>query len=155
MLGWDRWFWGRPQPLDRTVETVDHDIGRLLEEVYSHDYLCEELWHHFLQSQPENLTMFNGHGVAELSRGYRVNSDTSTYGESGSPNQSCQGNPQLDIRGNWPGMSASAIASVECEHEHRVTIDSLVDLHEHGSDTDGPRIVCNTTALELQVELKR
>jgi len=40
-------------------------------------------------------------------------------------------------------------ASVECEHEHIVLIDSLLDLHEHSSDTDGPMIVCNTTAQEL------
>jgi hypothetical protein len=38
-------------------------------------------------------------------------------------------------------------ASVETEHEHIVIMDSLVDLHEHGGDTDDPTIVCNTTAL--------
>jgi len=37
MLGWDWEFWYRPQVLDGTVETTDHDIGRLLEEVNSHD----------------------------------------------------------------------------------------------------------------------
>jgi hypothetical protein len=40
-------------------------------------------------------------------------------------------------------------ASVECEHEHIVIIDSLLDLHGHGGDTDGPTIVSNTTALTL------
>jgi len=93
--------------------------------------------------------MSNGHGVEDLRRWYWVNSDTWTYGDSRSPNQICQWNPQLDFQGNWPGMSASVSASVECEHEHIVIIDSLVDLHEHGGDTDGPTIVCNTTALGL------
>ena len=46
-------------------------------------------------------------------------------------------------------MSASVSASVECEHEHIVIIDSLLDLHEHGGDTGGPTIVSNTTALGL------
>jgi hypothetical protein len=41
------------------------------------------------------------------------------------------------------------IASVECEHEHIVIIDSLLDLHAHGGDTDGPTIVNHTTALGL------
>ena len=40
-------------------------------------------------------------------------------------------------------------ASVECEHEHIVIIDSPLNLHEHGGDTDGPTIVNNTTALGL------
>jgi hypothetical protein len=40
-------------------------------------------------------------------------------------------------------------ASVECEHEHIVLIDSLLDLREHGGDTDGPTIVSNTTAQGL------
>jgi hypothetical protein len=39
--------------------------------------------------------------------------------------------------------------SVECKHEHIVIIDSLLDLHERGGDTDGPTIVSNTTALGL------
>jgi hypothetical protein len=40
--------------------------------------------------------------------------------------------------------------SVECEHEHIVIIDSLLDLHAHGGgDTDGRTIVNNTTALGL------
>ena len=30
--------------------------------------------------------------------------------------------------------------SAECEHEHIVIIDSQLDLHEHGGDTDGPTI---------------
>ena len=30
-------------------------------------------------------------------------------------------------------------ASVECEHEHIVLINSLLDLYEHGGDTDGLR----------------
>jgi len=40
-------------------------------------------------------------------------------------------------------------ASVECEHEHIVIIDSLPNLHAHGGDTDGPTIVNNTTARGL------
>jgi len=39
--------------------------------------------------------------------------------------------------------------SVECEHEHIVIIDSLLDLHGHGGDTDGPMIGSNTTSLSL------
>jgi len=39
--------------------------------------------------------------------------------------------------------------SVECEHEHIVLIDSLLDLHEHGGDTDGPMMISNTTAQGL------
>jgi hypothetical protein len=46
-------------------------------------------------------------------------------------------------------VSASVSASVQCEHEHIVIIDSLLDLHAHGGDTDGPTIVNNTTALGL------
>ena len=46
-------------------------------------------------------------------------------------------------------MSSSVSVSVECEHKHIVIIDSLLDLHEHGGDTDGPTIVNNTTALGL------
>jgi len=46
-------------------------------------------------------------------------------------------------------VSASVSVSVDCEHEHIVIIDSLVDPHEHGGDTDGPTIACNTTALGL------
>jgi hypothetical protein len=40
-------------------------------------------------------------------------------------------------------------ARVECEHEHIVLIDSLLDLHEHGGDTDVRTIVSNTTAQGL------
>jgi hypothetical protein len=40
-------------------------------------------------------------------------------------------------------------ASVECEHEHIVIIDSQLDLHAHRGDTDGPTIVNNTTVLGL------
>jgi hypothetical protein len=46
-------------------------------------------------------------------------------------------------------VNARVSASVECEHEHIVIIDSLLDLHGHGGDTDGPTIVGNTTALTL------
>jgi len=46
-------------------------------------------------------------------------------------------------------VSSSVSASVECEHEHIVIIGSLLDLHEHGGDTDGPTILNNTTALGL------
>jgi hypothetical protein len=63
--------------------------------------------------------------------------------------------PQLDFQGNWAGVSASVSASVECEHEHIVIIDSLLDLYEHGGDTDAPTIVNNTTALGLQVEIRQ
>jgi len=42
-----------------------------------------------------------------------------------------------------------SIACVECEHEHIVIIDSLLDLHDLGGDTDGPTIVSNTTAQGL------
>jgi len=66
-----------------------------------------------------------------------------------SPNQICQRNRQLDFQGNWASVSASGSASVECEHEHIVLIDSLLDLHEHGGDTDGPTIDSNTTAQGL------
>jgi hypothetical protein len=45
-------------------------------------------------------------------------------------------------------------ASVECEHEHIVLINSLLDLYEHGGDTDGPTILSNTTAQRLYVELR-
>jgi hypothetical protein len=83
--------------------------------------------------------MSNGHGVQDLSQWYWFNGDTWTHGESSSPNQICQRNPQLDFQDNWPGMSASVSASVECEHEHIVIIDSLLDLHEHGGDTDALR----------------
>jgi hypothetical protein len=93
--------------------------------------------------------MFNGHGVEDLSRWYWVNGDTWTYRENRSLNQICQRNPHLDYQGNWTGVSASVSASVECEHEHIVIINSLLDLHKHGGDTDGPPIVSNTTALEL------
>jgi hypothetical protein len=51
------------------------------------------------------------------------------------------------------GVSASVSASVECEPERIVIIDSLLDL-EHGGDTDVPSIVINTTALGLKVELR-
>jgi len=95
----------------------------------------------------------NGHGVEDLNRWYWVNGDTWTHRESRSPNQSCQLNPQLSFQGNWASVStslrASLRASVECKHEHIVIIDSLLDLHEHGGDNDGPMIVCNTTALGL------
>ena len=37
MLGRDRRFWRCPQRLDGTVETTDHDVGRLLDEVDSRD----------------------------------------------------------------------------------------------------------------------
>jgi len=47
-----------------------------------------------------------------------------------------QWNPQLDFRGNWPGMSASVSARVECEHEHLVIIDSLVDLRSQTRASD-------------------
>jgi hypothetical protein len=67
--------------------------------------------------------MSNGHGVKDLSRWYWVNSDTWTYGESRFLNQICQRNQLLDFQGNWPGMSASVSASVECEHQHIVIID--------------------------------
>ena len=40
-------------------------------------------------------------------------------------------------------------ASVECEHEHILTIDSLLYLHGHGGDTDGSTIGSNTTALTI------
>jgi hypothetical protein len=40
-------------------------------------------------------------------------------------------------------------ASVECEDEHIVIIDSLLDRYKHGGDTDGPTIVSNATALRL------
>jgi len=40
-------------------------------------------------------------------------------------------------------------ARVECEHQRIVIVDSLLDLYEHGGDTDGPTIVINTTALGL------
>jgi len=40
-------------------------------------------------------------------------------------------------------------ASVECEPEHIVIIASLLDLHDHGGDTDGSTIVSNTTSLGL------
>jgi hypothetical protein len=53
------------------------------------------------------------------------------------------------FRSNWTSVSASMSASVEYEHEHIVLIDSLLDLHEHGGDTDGPTIVSNTTAQGL------
>jgi len=46
-------------------------------------------------------------------------------------------------------VSASVSASVECEHDHIVIIDSRLDLHEHGGDTNGSTIVSNTTALGL------
>jgi hypothetical protein len=91
--------------------------------------------------------MSTGHSVEDFSRWYWVNSDTCTYGESRSPNEICQRNLQRDFPGNWPGMSVSMSASVECEHEHIVIIDSLLDLHKHGGDTDGPTVACNTTAL--------
>jgi len=45
--------------------------------------------------------------------------------------------------------------SVECKHDHIVIIDSLLDLHEHGGNNDGPMIVCNTTALGLKVEIRQ
>ena len=46
-------------------------------------------------------------------------------------------------------------ASVEYEHEHIVIINSLLDLHAHGGDTDGPTIVNNTTALvEIRQSVK-
>jgi len=93
--------------------------------------------------------MSNGHGVEDLSRWYWVISNTWTHGESRSPNQICQRTPELDVQGNWPGVSVNVSASVECEHEHIVIIDSLLDLHEHGGDTDCPTIVSNTTALRL------
>jgi len=60
----------------------------------------------------------------------------------------------LIFRVNWTGVSASVGASVECEHEHGVLIDSLLDLHEHGGDTVGPTIVSNTTAQGLAIELR-
>ncbi|KAF8539847.1 hypothetical protein BDD12DRAFT_881642 [Trichophaea hybrida] len=41
--------------------------------------------------------MSNDHGVENLSQQYRVNGDTWTHGESSSPNQICQRNPQLDF----------------------------------------------------------
>jgi hypothetical protein len=123
MLGQDGWFCCRPQPLDGMVETTDHAASRLLGEVYSRDYLRHELWHPYLETQSENLMMSNGHVVKDLSRWYWVNSDTWTYGESRFLNQICQQNQLLDFRGNWPGMSASVSASVECEHQHIVIID--------------------------------
>jgi hypothetical protein len=46
-------------------------------------------------------------------------------------------------------VSASVSASIDCDHEHIVITDSLLDLHEYGGDTDGPTIVSNTTALGL------
>jgi hypothetical protein len=91
----------------------------------------------------------NGHGVEDLIRWYWVNSDTWTYRESRSPNQICQRNQHHDFLDNWAGVSASVSASVEREHKHIVIIDSLLDLHEHGGDTDGPTVVNNTTALGL------
>jgi hypothetical protein len=48
MLEQDGSFCCRPQPLDGTVETTDHDVGGLLGEVYSRDYLRHELWHPYL-----------------------------------------------------------------------------------------------------------
>jgi len=51
-------------------------------------------------------------------------------------------------------VSASTGASVECEHEHEVLINSLLDLHKHGGDTGGPTIVSNTTAQGLAIELR-
>jgi hypothetical protein len=85
--------------------------------------------------------MSNGRDVEDLGEWYWVNSNTGTYGESRSPNQICQWTLPLDFHGNWRSMSASVSVSVECEHEHIVIIDSLVDLHEHGGDSDGPTIV--------------
>jgi len=93
--------------------------------------------------------MSNGHSVQDFSQWYWVNGNTWTHGESRSPNQMCQQNPQLDFQGNWPGVSASVSVSVECKHEHIVIIDSVLDLHEHDGDTDGPTIFINTTALGL------
>ena len=52
-------------------------------------------------------------------------------------------------------MSASVSGSVQCNYEHRVIIDTLPDLHEHGGNTDGPRVVSNTTALGLQLEIRQ
>ena len=71
------------------------------------------------------------------------------YRESRSPNQICQWNPQLDFQGNWASVSASVSASVECEHDHIVIVKSILDLHEHGGDTDGSTIVSNTATLNL------
>ena len=45
-------------------------------------------------------------------------------------------------------------ASVECEHQHIVIIDSLLDLQEPSGDTDGSTIVSNTTALGLYVDIR-
>ena len=61
----------------------------------------------------------------------------------------------LIFQNNWAGVSASVSVSVECGHEHIVIIDSLLDLHEHGGDTDGPTIVSNTTALALKLEIRQ
>ena len=46
-------------------------------------------------------------------------------------------------------------ASVECENLHIVIPKSLLDLHDHGGDTDGAPTVINTTALELYVEIRQ
>jgi hypothetical protein len=69
--------------------------------------------------------------------------------ESRSSNQLCQRTLQLEFQSIVASVSASVSASGECECKHIVIIDSLLDLHEHGADTDGPTIVSNTTALEL------
>jgi hypothetical protein len=69
--------------------------------------------------------------------------------ESRSSNHICQRDLQLEFQSIGASVSASVSATGECEREHIVIIDSLLDLHEHGGDTDGPMIVSNTPALEL------
>jgi hypothetical protein len=75
--------------------------------------------------------------------------------ESRSWNQICQWNLLLEFMRDGARVSASLSASGECEHDHIVVIHSLLDLHEHGGDTDGPMLVSNTTSLELCVDIRQ
>jgi len=93
--------------------------------------------------------------VEDLRQWYWVNGDTLTHKENRYPHQIRQQNPQMDIHGSCAGVGASVSPSVECEYEHIVTIDSVLDFQEHGYDPDGSTIVSNTTELGLYGDIRK